>query len=206
MSLIAKAREFFRPGGLACPRCEKPIEGHDEKACEHRMSRRYFFGALAAGVAVVALPKTLPKPLDSGVAIAHRAAAYPLPEHQHVAEFWVKNFHLLGKKVSSQIAYCIDVDGVKFWPKPDEMERVASVQLVEVFESAVVPPSIPPWKAYGYPVESKAWAEDNLKPGAVFTMDVSYIENAPSRARRCPAYNEHTGKWDNHKEPRRLPE
>lgn len=40
--------------GLLCPRCEKPLAGHDEKACAMRMSRRYFFGIVVGGVAVAA--------------------------------------------------------------------------------------------------------------------------------------------------------
>lgn len=39
--------------GLVCPRCEKPLAGHDDGGCERRMSRRFFFG-LCAGAAVVA--------------------------------------------------------------------------------------------------------------------------------------------------------
>lgn len=40
--------------GLLCPRCEKPLEGHDQAACDRRMSRRYFFGCVAGGAASVA--------------------------------------------------------------------------------------------------------------------------------------------------------
>lgn len=44
--------------GLICPRCEKPLEGHEDSACRRRMSRRYFFGALGGlAVAAVAIPK-----------------------------------------------------------------------------------------------------------------------------------------------------
>lgn len=39
--------------GIVCPRCEKPLAGHDDAGCERRMSRRFFFG-LCAGAAVVA--------------------------------------------------------------------------------------------------------------------------------------------------------
>lgn len=37
--------------GILCPRCEKPVEGHDDAGCRRRMSRRFFFG-LAAGAVV----------------------------------------------------------------------------------------------------------------------------------------------------------
>lgn len=45
---------------IYCPRCEKPLEGHDDGACARRMSRRFFFGVVGGGIvaaqAVVALP------------------------------------------------------------------------------------------------------------------------------------------------------
>jgi hypothetical protein len=45
--------------GLICPRCEKPLEGHDEAACVRRMSRRFFFGVCVGGVAAAAVAKPL---------------------------------------------------------------------------------------------------------------------------------------------------
>lgn len=52
MSLLSSIKSLVFPdAGLCCPRCEKPLAGHDEAACERRMSRRYFFG-IAAGAAV----------------------------------------------------------------------------------------------------------------------------------------------------------
>lgn len=79
MSLLSSIKSLVFPdAGLCCPRCEKPIEGHDEAACERRMSRRYFFG-VAAGVAVaVAGASAVPAlfevepPLESGIAIARQ--------------------------------------------------------------------------------------------------------------------------------------
>lgn len=51
-----------KPGaGLVCPRCEKPLEGHDEAACVRRMSRRYFFGAMAGGAVLAAAGPELMK-------------------------------------------------------------------------------------------------------------------------------------------------
>lgn len=55
MSLIQ--RIFGHSDGLLCPRCEQALEGHDEKACGRRMSRRYFFGLGAAAIALGMAPK-----------------------------------------------------------------------------------------------------------------------------------------------------
>ena len=43
---------------IYCPRCEKPLDGHDEGACARRMSRRFFFFGVVGGgiVAAQALP------------------------------------------------------------------------------------------------------------------------------------------------------
>lgn len=35
---------------LICPRCEKPLDGHDEGACARKMSRRFFFGVVGGGL------------------------------------------------------------------------------------------------------------------------------------------------------------
>lgn len=54
---------------LHCPRCEKPLEGHDDAACARRMSRRFFFGALTGGVAAaVVVPELVHVGMDAGVA------------------------------------------------------------------------------------------------------------------------------------------
>ena len=42
---------------LYCPRCEKPLDGHDQTACNRRMSRRFFFGMGLGVMAAVAIPK-----------------------------------------------------------------------------------------------------------------------------------------------------
>lgn len=39
---------------LYCPRCSKPLDGHDAKVCGRRLSRRFFFGVCAG--AVIAKP------------------------------------------------------------------------------------------------------------------------------------------------------
>lgn len=58
MSILSWFRS--EPAGLVCPRCEKPIEGHDDAACERRMSRRFFFQAVAgAAVAVSVAPQII---------------------------------------------------------------------------------------------------------------------------------------------------
>lgn len=61
MSLLSTIKSLVFPdAGMVCPRCEKPLEGHDEAACERRMSRRYFFGVAVGAVAgAMALPKLL---------------------------------------------------------------------------------------------------------------------------------------------------
>jgi hypothetical protein len=39
---------------IYCPHCDKPLgESHDDKGCNRRMSRRYFFGVIAGAVAAV---------------------------------------------------------------------------------------------------------------------------------------------------------
>jgi hypothetical protein len=45
---------------LYCGRCEKPLEGHDERACRRRMSRRYFFGVIAGAAAALSARKRIP--------------------------------------------------------------------------------------------------------------------------------------------------
>lgn len=47
-------------GGLICPRCEKPLEGHSEADCARKMSRRWFLGATLGAVAGVVIAPTLP--------------------------------------------------------------------------------------------------------------------------------------------------
>ncbi len=42
------------PEGLVCPRCEKSLAAHDDKACERRMSRRFFIGMSSAAVVALA--------------------------------------------------------------------------------------------------------------------------------------------------------
>lgn len=56
MSFLSRIFSPKSPG-LHCPRCEKPIDGHDEGACARRMSRRFFFGTLAGGVAAAVVPR-----------------------------------------------------------------------------------------------------------------------------------------------------
>lgn len=48
-----------KPTGLICPFCEKAIEGHDEAACERRMSRRFFFQVAAGAAAVAVISPTI---------------------------------------------------------------------------------------------------------------------------------------------------
>lgn len=42
---------------LYCPRCEKPLDNHDQAACNRRMSRRYFFGVFAGAILAAEAPK-----------------------------------------------------------------------------------------------------------------------------------------------------
>lgn len=72
MSLLSSLKNLISPpAALLCPRCEKPLDGHDRAACERRMSRRYLFGAALGGVAAaVAVAQAAPV-LESGIAIAH---------------------------------------------------------------------------------------------------------------------------------------
>jgi len=59
MSILTKVRALFSGDGLVCPHCEKPLEGHDQAACERGMSRRYFFGSLLGGIVAAATAPTL---------------------------------------------------------------------------------------------------------------------------------------------------
>jgi|ERR1700722_11571172 len=46
---------------LYCPRCEKPLNAHDENGqCPKRLSRRFFLGALGSAFGAAALAKYLP--------------------------------------------------------------------------------------------------------------------------------------------------
>lgn len=86
MSILQSVRNWLSPetaGGLVCPRCERSMEGHDEAACQSRMSRRYFFGVAAGGVVLAAMAKPL---FDSGVAIAR--AGYPHPFDLNMEQFF----------------------------------------------------------------------------------------------------------------------
>jgi len=57
MSLIHRLFGAESDAAVLCPRCERAMEGHDEAACQRRMSRRYFFGLVgAAAVTSVAAP------------------------------------------------------------------------------------------------------------------------------------------------------
>jgi len=62
MNILTNCRALLSGDGLACPHCEKPLEGHDQAACERGMSRRYFFGSLLGGVAAAA---TAPKAIQT---------------------------------------------------------------------------------------------------------------------------------------------
>lgn len=45
--------DLFKKGsGILCPRCEEPLEGHDEEKCARRMTRRHFVGVWGAAIAV----------------------------------------------------------------------------------------------------------------------------------------------------------
>jgi hypothetical protein len=47
---------------LICPRCEKPLDGHDDGGCARRMSRRFFFGVVGGGIlAAQAAPLAEPR-------------------------------------------------------------------------------------------------------------------------------------------------
>jgi hypothetical protein len=59
-------RGIFSPKdeGVVCPRCDKAIVGHDEAACSRRLSRRFFFGAMAGGLVVATSPELILSPLS----------------------------------------------------------------------------------------------------------------------------------------------
>ncbi len=44
--------KFYASYKLICPRCERSMECHDDRDCERRMSRRYFFGVTIGAVAL----------------------------------------------------------------------------------------------------------------------------------------------------------
>ncbi len=41
---------------ILCPRCERPLEGHDDGHCHRRMSRRHFLFSGAAAAALIVVP------------------------------------------------------------------------------------------------------------------------------------------------------
>jgi hypothetical protein len=58
------ALDIFRPHadhGILCPKCEKPLEGHDEGNCKRKMSRRFFMGAATGLVVAAAIPAAVSK-------------------------------------------------------------------------------------------------------------------------------------------------
>lgn len=60
MDFFGQLKRLITPGGLVCPQCEKPMEGHDEGSCARRMSRRYFFAVSAGAVAAAAASQIVP--------------------------------------------------------------------------------------------------------------------------------------------------
>jgi hypothetical protein len=45
---------------LICPKCEKPLDEHDEGGCRRKLSRRFFLGALGTSLAAAAAAQYLP--------------------------------------------------------------------------------------------------------------------------------------------------
>lgn len=43
---------FKKGAGLLCPRCEEPLELHDDEKCANKMTRRHFVGMWGAAVAI----------------------------------------------------------------------------------------------------------------------------------------------------------
>lgn len=69
MGIISSLKNLISPSAaLLCPRCEKPLDGHNAAACERRMSRRYFFGAALGGVAAAVAVAQVAPVLESGMA------------------------------------------------------------------------------------------------------------------------------------------
>ena len=58
MSLLGRIFGQKEPN-LICPHCEKELVGHDDAACQRRMSRRFFFGAMLGGVVAAAVGPAL---------------------------------------------------------------------------------------------------------------------------------------------------
>jgi len=60
MSLLHRLFGSTSDATVLCGRCERALDGHDAKACERRMSRRFFFGVCAgAGVAAATIPEAV---------------------------------------------------------------------------------------------------------------------------------------------------
>jgi hypothetical protein len=66
LSLLRGASE----SRLICPRCEKPLDGHDDQACQRKMSRRYFFGMFGAAAAAAIAAPQMAQVVDGGEAEA----------------------------------------------------------------------------------------------------------------------------------------
>lgn len=81
---------------LLCPRCEKPLEDHEDGQCPKRLNRRFFLGALGSAFGVAALAKYLPevevsRPTPGSLIVAaapkvHRAATIRLTSNHASAE------------------------------------------------------------------------------------------------------------------------
>jgi hypothetical protein len=58
-----------KSNSLLCPKCERPLEDHDEDRCKRKMSRRFFLGAATGVVLAVAIPtsKAISNKLHAGI-------------------------------------------------------------------------------------------------------------------------------------------
>ncbi len=45
--------------GLLCPKCERPLDGHDNDRCKRKLSRRFFLGAAAGVVIASCIPSSI---------------------------------------------------------------------------------------------------------------------------------------------------
>lgn len=89
---------------LLCPHCEKPFGEHDEKACRRRMSRRFFFGVLAAPLAVAILGRPDGLILNgikgTGIGIAEIHHFDPLTGNFKCRHAWVlKDGHIVERRI-----------------------------------------------------------------------------------------------------------
>lgn len=127
MGILTSLKNLVHPTpGMLCPRCEKPLEGHDEAACERRMSRRYFFGVAAGVATAIAGAKAVPDLYGGG----------PLQEFVVTGEF------TSGIAIARYNDRLANVNYMDAWDRASEMLKVGDIFTM----AGVYQPESPPMR------------------------------------------------------------